>query len=152
MTAGGSREGKELFDRAAEEVAETGQLSFPTRRRLWLALGEWEQREEDDMEEQPRSLDSPLKKRAELALACAKKVGKVWSAYDGEDKGPQELLKKANAYLKGKLEADQLYQAWKASDYMVRTEDERYSTAPMAATAGVMRPPFFRYSRVSTPI
>ena len=74
MAADRSKEEKELFGRAAEEVAETGQLSFPTRRRLWLALGEWEQREEDDMEEQPRSLDGPLKKRAELALACAKKV------------------------------------------------------------------------------
>ena len=51
MAANRSKEEKELFGRAAEEVAETGQLSFPTRRRLWLALGEWEQRGEDGMEE-----------------------------------------------------------------------------------------------------
>ncbi len=123
----------DTFGQAVQETAETGALSFGTRRGLWLALGPWEER--DEMDDSLRPLTEPLRKRAELALACAKKVGKVWSAYDGEDKGPQELLKKANAYLKGKLEADQLYQAWKASDYMVRTEDERYSTAPMAALA-----------------
>ena len=123
----------DTFGQAVQETAETGALSFDTRRGLWLALGPWEER--DEMDDSLRPLTEPLRKRAELALACAKKVGKVWSAYDGEDKGPQELLKKANAYLKGKLEADQLYQAWKASDYMVRTEDERYSTAPMAALA-----------------
>lgn len=123
----------DAFEKAVREVAEAGALSFSARRELWLAFGPWEER--DEMDKSPRTLTEPLRKRAELALACAKKVGKVWSAYDGEDKGPQELLKKANAYLKGKLEADQLYQAWKASDYMRRAEDERYSSAPMAAIA-----------------
>ena len=121
------------FEAAVKEVTETGALSFAARRALWLALGPWEER--DEMDDSPRTLTEPLRKRAELALACAKKVMKVWSAYDSEDKGPQELLKKANACLKGKLEADQLYQAWKASNYMHRTEEERYSSAPMAAIA-----------------
>lgn len=123
----------DAFEKAVREVAETGTLSFAARRKLWLAFGPWEER--DEMDKSPHALTEPLRKRGELALACAKKVGKVWSAYDVEDKGPQELLKKTNAYLKGKLEADQLYQAWKASDYMVRVEDERYSSAPMAALA-----------------
>lgn len=123
----------DVLEQAVQEVAETGALSFAARRELWLAFGPWEER--DEMDDSPRVLTEPLRKRAELALACAKKVGKVWSAYDPEDKGPQELLKKANAYLRGKLEADQLYQAWKASDYMHRTEEERYSSAPMAAIA-----------------
>ncbi len=123
----------EVFQQAVKEVTETGRLSFSTRRELWLAFGPWEER--DEMDKSPRTLTEPLRKRAELALACAKKVGKVWSAYDPEDKGPQELLKKASACLKGKLEADQLYQAWKASDSMSRAEEERYSSAPMAAIA-----------------
>lgn len=70
------------FEAAVKEVAETGRLSFAARRRLCLAL------------------------------ACTKKVTRAWSAYNSEDKGPQGLLKQANAYLKGKLEADKLYQAW----------------------------------------
>ena len=77
-----------LFDQAATEVAESGALSFPTRRQLWLALGEWEWREEDDPEDTPRTLAEALKKRAGLAWACAKKVMPVWSAYAPEDKAP----------------------------------------------------------------
>ena len=82
-----------LFDQAATEVAESGALSFPTRRQLWLALGEWEGREEDDPEDPPRTLAEALKKRAGLAWACAKKVMPVWSAYAPDDKAPQKLLK-----------------------------------------------------------
>lgn len=70
-----------LFDKAVEEVSQSGELSFPTRRRLWLALGKWEWRDEDDREESPRALTEPLKKRAGLACACAKKVMPIWSAY-----------------------------------------------------------------------
>lgn len=136
MAADRSKEEKELFGRAAEEVAETGQLSFPTRRRLWLALGEWEQREEDDMEEQPRSLDGPLKKRAELALACAKKVMPVWRAYAPEDKVPQKLLKAAADYLAGKITAEKYGTAlWGTGSLLDRAEEEPYSTAPAAAMA-----------------
>lgn len=87
------------------------------------------------MDSSPRTLTESLKKRAELALACAKKVAKVWVAYDPDDKGPQTLVKQGNAYLSGKLTAEKLYQVWKASDYMNKTEDERYSCAPMAAVA-----------------
>lgn len=123
----------EAFEQAVQEVMETGTLSFPTRRALWLALGPWEER--DEMDNSPRTLSQPLRKRAELALACAKRVGRVWAAYAPEDKGPQALVKQGNAYLGGKLAAEQLYQAWQASDYLHRTEEERYSYAPMAAIA-----------------
>ncbi|MDE6590188.1 MAG: hypothetical protein K2K53_07585, partial [Oscillospiraceae bacterium] len=123
----------EILEQGVREVAGTGKLSFPVRRALWLALGPWEERDEAD--QSPRILTEPLRKRAQLALACAKKVGKVWAAYDPEDKGPQTLVKQGNAYLSGKLAADRLYQAWRKSDYMRKAEDERYSSAPMAAIA-----------------
>ena len=123
----------EILEQAVKEVSETGELSFSTRRKLWLALGPWE--EGDEMDSGPRALTESLKKRAELALACAKKVAKVWVAYDPDDKGPQTLVKQGNAYLSGKLTAEKLYQVWKASDYMNKTEDERYSCVPMAAVA-----------------
>jgi len=123
----------EILEQAMKEVSETGKLPFSTRRKLWLALGPWEER--DEMDSSPRTLAEPLKKRAELALSCAKKVAKVWAAYNPEDKGPQTLVKQGNAYLGGKLIAEKLYQVWKASDYMNQTEEERYSCAPMAAIA-----------------
>lgn len=123
----------EILDQGVKEVSESGSLSFPVRRALWLALGAWEERDEKDSS--PRTLTEPLQKRAQLALACAKKVAKVWTAYAPEDKGPQTLVKQGNAYLSGKLAAGVLYQAWKASDYMLTAENEQYSSAPMAAIA-----------------
>ena len=44
-----------------------------------------------------------MKKRALLALACAKKVMPVWSKYDPLDKRPQKLIKMSLAYLDGKI-------------------------------------------------
>lgn len=123
----------EILEQAVKEVSETGRLPFQVRRELWLALGEWEERDETD--NSPRTLTKPLQKRAQLALACAKKVAKVWTAYAPEDKGPQKLVKQGNAYLSGKLAADRLSQTWSELDYMDRTEEERYSSAPMAAIA-----------------
>ena len=72
----------EILEQGVKEISETGRLSFPIRRALWLALGPWEER--DEMDESPRTLTEPLRKRAELALTCAKKVAKVWAAYAGE--------------------------------------------------------------------
>lgn len=71
-----------ILAQAQQEISETGILSFPTRRKLWLAFGPWEVREEDDPN--PRTLTEPLKKRVELAQACAKKVSRIWSAYTKE--------------------------------------------------------------------
>ena len=57
----------DTFGQAVQETAETGALSFDTRRGLWLALGPWEER--DEMDDSLRPLTEPLRKRAELALA-----------------------------------------------------------------------------------
>ena len=127
--------GVPLFDQAAEEVAESGALSFPTRRQLWLALGEWEWREEDDPEDTPRTLAEALKKRAGLAWACAKKVMPVWSAYAPDDKTPQKLLKAVRDYLDGKIPAETLKKALEEGGFLDRAEKEPYSTAPAAAMA-----------------
>lgn len=123
----------EILEQAVKEVSETGRLPLQFRRGLWLALGELEERDETDSS--PRTITEPLQKRAQLALTCAKKVAKVWADYAPEDKGPQKLVKRGNAYLSGKLSADKLSQLWSESDYMNQTEDERYSAAPMAAIA-----------------
>ncbi len=133
MTAKGT--GIQLFDQAVAEVAESGDLSFPTRRQLWLALGEWEWRDEDDPEETPRALTEALKKRAGLAWACAKKVMPVWSAYAPDDKAPQKLLKAVRDYLDGRIPAETLEKAMKEGGFLDRAEDEPYSTAPAAAMA-----------------
>ena len=127
--------GVPLFDQAATEVAESGALSFPTRRQLWLALGEWEWREEDDPEDTPRTLAEALKKRAGLAWACAKKVMPVWSAYAPDDKAPQKLLKAVRDYLDGKIPAETLKKALEEGGFLDRAEKEPYSTAPAAAMA-----------------
>ncbi len=133
MTAKGT--GIQLFDQAVAEVAESGDLSFPTRRQLWPALGEGEWRDEDDPEETPRALTEALKKRAGLAWACAKKVMPVWSAYAPNDKAPQKLLKAARDYLDGRIPAETLEKAMKEGGFLDRAEDEPYSTAPAAAMA-----------------
>lgn len=123
-----------ILSQAEKEVAETGTLRFSTRRRLWLELGPWEVREEDDPE--PRSLTEPMRKRAELALSCAKKVSRVWSAYDAEDKRPQKLIKETRAYLDGKRTAKQLSDAAEMiEDFMLIVEDEPNSSAPCAGIA-----------------
>ena len=106
----------EILNQGVKEVSETGSLSFPTRRALWLALGSWEER--DEMDDSPRALTEPLRKRAQLALACARKVGKVWAAYDPEDKGPQAFVKQGSAYLNGKISVNELSKIWYGSDYM----------------------------------
>ena len=127
---------QDLFSQAVAEVAETGILSFPTRRQLWLALGEWEWRDEDDPENTPRARTEPLRKRAGLACACAKKVLPVWAVYAPEDKAPQKLLKTARDYLEGKAPAEQRGDAMKdTGGFLERAEEERYSTAPAAAMA-----------------
>ena len=59
----------EILDKGVKEVSETGRLSFPVRRALWLALGAWEER--DEMDDSPRTFTEPLQKCAQLALACA---------------------------------------------------------------------------------
>lgn len=123
----------EILEQRVKEVSEIGRLSFSVHRAQWLALGPWEERNE--MDNSPQTRTESLQKRAQLALACAKKVAKVWAAYDPEDKGPQTLVKQGNAYLSGKLAADKLSQAWRGSDYINQTEQERYSSAPMAAIA-----------------
>lgn len=123
-----------LFDEAVREVAETGELSFPTRRRLWLELGPHDPR--DEMDDDPRALTGPLKIRAGLAIACAKKVMPVWSRFAPDDKEPQKLLKAAQNYLAGKLTAEQLDKALhEAGGFLDRAENEPYSTAPAAAMA-----------------
>lgn len=126
----------EPFRGAVNEVAESGELSLPARRRLWLALGEWEWRDEEDREEIPRALTEPLKKRAGLACLCAKKVMPVWSAYAPNDKAPQKLLKTARDYLDGKIPAEKLEKAMEGTGgFLDRAEGEPYSTAPAAAMA-----------------
>lgn len=67
----------EILEQGVKEVSESGRLSFPVRRMLWLALGTWEER--DEMDNSPRTLTESLQKRAQLALACAKKPS-LWAS------------------------------------------------------------------------
>ena len=60
------------LDQAQKELIESGKLNITVRRKIWQAMGELEVRAQDSPI--PRTLTEPLKKRALLALACAKKV------------------------------------------------------------------------------
>lgn len=125
---------KSALELAEKEIAETGALSFPGRRRLWEAMGPLEPREQDSGT--PRSLTGPLKKRAELALACAKKVSRIWCAFDGEDKRPQHLMKQTRAYLDGKISAEALNaERGVIDDFMTIVEDEGDSATAAALAA-----------------
>ena len=123
-----------ILNLAEKEIAETGVLSFPSRRKLWEAMGPLEPRERDSGTF--RSLTEPLKKRAELALACAKKVSRIWCAFDSEDKRPQHLMKRTRAYLDGKISAEALNTESGVIDgFMAIADDEGYDSAPAAALA-----------------
>jgi len=125
---------KSALELAEKEIAETGALSFPGRRRLWEAMGPLEPREQDSGT--PRSLTGPLKKRAELALACAKKVSRIWCAFDGEDKRPRHLMKQTRAYLDGKISAEALSaESDVIDDFMIIVEDEGDSATAAALAA-----------------
>ncbi len=125
---------EQLLQELTQEAADTGVLCLPSRRRLWEALGPLEPREQDSSV--PRSLTPPLKRRAELALACAKKVTRIWCAFDSEDKRPQQLIRQTRAYLDGKLSAGDL-QAGSGviEDFMSIVDEAGCDSATAAAIA-----------------
>ena len=69
-------------------------------------MGALEVREQDSST--LRTLTEPLKKRARLALVCAKKVMSIWCKCDSEDKRPQGFIKKSFACLDGEIVAQEL--------------------------------------------
>lgn len=99
-------EGNEALKQAQEMLAKSGALDLTARRGIWQVMGEIEPRKQDSPT--PRTLTEPLKKRARLALACAKKVMPIWCKCDPEDKRPQDLIKKSLAYLDGKITVQEL--------------------------------------------
>lgn len=132
---------KKVLEQAQKELAESGKLNIAVRRELWQAMGELEPREQDSPT--PRTLTEPLKKRARLALACAKKVMPMWCKCDPDDKRPQNLIKKSFAYLDGKITVqvlDALVKGDAIQDFMaLADEGEVAASAALAAwKAGVV--------------
>ena len=125
----------EVFRQAEKEIAESGKLSLTARRKIWQTMGEIEPRERDSLK--PRSLTEPLKKRAYLALACAKKVMPMWCSVDPDDKSPQNLIKKSLAYLDGKITIKELQLERKQStiDDFMNAVDEYGESASAAVAA-----------------
>ena len=93
----------------------------------------WARRRVTDRD--PCPLTEAVQKRAQLALACGKKVSRVWAAYDAQDKRPQTLLRQTSAYLQGKCTAEKLDRLLKDTNFMPLMDEERYSSAPLAALA-----------------
>lgn len=128
-------EGNEALKQAQEMLAKSGILDLAARRGIWQAMGEIEPREQDSST--PRTLAEPLKKRARLALACAKKVMPLWCKFDREDKRPQNLIKKSLAYLDGKIAVQELAAEVKGDvidDFMaLADEGEIAASAALAA-------------------
>ncbi|MDE7325907.1 MAG: hypothetical protein K2N63_06495 [Lachnospiraceae bacterium] len=100
-----SRENKAL-EQAQEILEKSGKLNITVRRQIWQAMGPLTPRKQDSGV--PRILTKPLKKRAMLAIACAKKVMPMWCKCDPDDKRPQNLIKNSLAYLDGKISAADL--------------------------------------------
>ena len=126
----------EVFRQAEKEIAESGKLSLTARRKIWQTMGEIEPRDRDSLK--PRSsLTEPLKKRAYLALACAKKVMPMWCSVDPDDKSPQNLIKKSLAYLDGKITVKELQVERKQStiDDFMNAVDSRGSVGSAAVAA-----------------
>lgn len=124
----------DIFRQAEKEVAESGKLGLTARRKIWQTMGEIEPRKRDSLT--PRPLTEPLKKRALLALACAKKVMPIWCSVDPVDKCPQNLIKKSLAYIDGKIGVKDLRAERKQSviDDFMNAVDE-YGNAAQAAVA-----------------
>lgn len=118
------------LEQAQKEIVQTGRLTVSARQQIWLAFGPAEVTERE-----PCPLTEAVKKRAQLALACGKKVSRVWSVYNAEDKRPKALLRQVNAYLQGKCTAEELDQLLSKTDFMSLIDEERYSSAPLAALA-----------------
>lgn len=125
----------EIFRQAEQEIAESGKLSLTARRKIWQTMGEIEPRKRDSLK--PRSLTEPLKKRAYLALACAKKVMPMWCSVEPDDKSPQNLIKKSLAYLDGKITIKELQLERKQStiDDFMNAVDEYGEPASAAVAA-----------------
>lgn len=119
---------KKIIEEAQKEIVETGCLSVSARRQLWIAFGA-----ANVTENEPCLLTDAVKKRAQLSIACGKKVSKVWNAYDPEDKRPQTLLRQTGAYLQGKCTADKLEKLLQDTNFMQLAEEEQYNSAPLAA-------------------
>lgn len=116
--------GNEALAQAQEMLAESGRLDITVRRKLWQAMGALEVREQDLST--LRTLTGPLKKRARLALVCAKKVMPIWCKCNPGDKRPQGLIKKSYAYLEGEFVAQELAAEVKGDaigDFMVLIDD-----------------------------
>ena len=96
----------DILEQAQKVLAESGKLNITVRRKIWQAMGALEPREQDSPV--PRTITEPLRKRALLALACAKKVMPIWCTCAPDDKRPQNLIKKSLAYLDGKITVQNL--------------------------------------------
>ena len=129
----------EVFRQAEQEIAESGKLSLTARRKIWQTMGSLEPRKRDSLK--PRSLTEPLKKRAYLALACAKKVMPMWCSVYPDDKSPQNLIKKSLAYLDGKITIKELQLERKQStidDFMNAVDEYRKSASAAVAAWDAM--------------
>lgn len=83
----------------------------------------------------PRAAHRGGEKAGTARSGLRKKVSRVWSTYDAEDKRPQALLRRISSYLEGKCTAEQLDQLLSKTNFMSLIDEERYSNAPLAALA-----------------
>ncbi len=121
---------------AAAELARTGTLSFPARRRLWEAFGPYEGPPEDAAV--PCALTEPMRGRAELALASAKKTVPLWKVHAPEDKRVDEISRMTTSYLRGNCTAEPLSAAMAGNaiqDLMALCENDPHDPFPAAISA-----------------
>ena len=93
-----------LFESAIKEVMDTGILSLPTRKKIWLSMGEID----FESEKHTTNLNEGCKKRIELAKGCVKKVLPEWDKIRPEDDRPKKILKLVDNCLKGKVSLSEI--------------------------------------------
>lgn len=93
-----------LFEDAMKEIDETGVLSLPTRKKIWLSYGEVDH----DERNLPPKLTEGLKKRVQLGKRCMEKIFIEWEKYNAKDQRPQAILYKINEYLEQKATLDEI--------------------------------------------
>lgn len=124
-----------ILNQAEKELVEIGKLTITARRNIWRAMGDLQQREQDSTT--PRTLSEPLKKRATLALACAKKVMPMWCELAPADKRPQNMIKIGLVYINGKTTVEQFQTVIDdeaARDFMTYLDNgELFACAALAA-------------------
>ncbi|MDF2937911.1 MAG: hypothetical protein K0Q90_3284 [Paenibacillaceae bacterium] len=122
-----------IFEEAYEEIQQTASLSLPTRKRIWLHLGEVSH------EPKLQALSDGIRKRVKLAQACIHKAFPIWAEGTGGDSKLYALLNQIDAYIEGLCSNESLQATIKILYSQLETDayDPRYEKTSLIGFAAI---------------